>query len=43
METKVSAKDGRTVWLSWSNSILTNGNYIGVALDVSKYKNTQGE
>ena len=42
METKVLAKDGKTVWLSWSNSILSNGNYIGVALDVTKYKSTQG-
>jgi PAS domain S-box-containing protein len=39
IETKVITKDGRTVWLSWANSILPNGNYMGVALDVTKYKN----
>jgi len=38
METSVSAKDGKKVWLSWANSVLPNGSYIGVALDVTKYK-----
>lgn len=39
METSVVAKDGNVVWLSWTNSILPNGNYIGVAFNFSKYKN----
>lgn len=39
IETKVIAKDGRIVWLNWANSILPNGNYMGLALDVTKYKN----
>lgn len=38
IETKVITKDGRTVWLSWANSMLPNGNYMGLALDVTKYK-----
>lgn len=38
LETKVWHKDGRTVWLNWSNSMLPNGNYMGVALDITKYK-----
>jgi PAS domain S-box-containing protein len=38
METTVLNKDGKTVWFSWVNSILPNGNYVGVALDVTRYK-----
>jgi PAS domain S-box-containing protein len=38
IETKVFTKDGKAVWLSWANSILPNGNYMGVAFDVTKYK-----
>jgi len=38
METSVSDKEGKTVWLNWANSMLPNGNYMGVALDVTKYK-----
>ena len=38
METNVSSKGGKTVWLNWANSMLPNGNYMGVALDVTKYK-----
>jgi PAS domain S-box-containing protein len=38
MENSVLTKDGRTVWLNWVNSILPNGNYMGIALDVTKYK-----
>jgi PAS domain S-box-containing protein len=38
MECSVTTGDGRLVWLSWTNSILPNGNYIGVATDISKYK-----
>jgi PAS domain S-box-containing protein len=38
METKISNKEGKTVWLNWVNSMLPNGNYIGIALDITKYK-----
>jgi PAS domain S-box-containing protein len=38
IESSVTTGDGRLVWLSWTNSILPNGNYIGVASDISKYK-----
>lgn len=38
IETKVFTKDGKAVWLSWANSVLPNGNYMGVAFDVTKYK-----
>lgn len=38
IETKVSNKEGQTVWLNWANSMLPNGNYMGVALDITKYK-----
>lgn len=38
METSVLSKDGKKVWFSWANSILPNGSYVGVALDVTKYK-----
>ena len=40
METSISDKDGKTVWLNWANSMLPNGNYMGVALDITKYKNS---
>jgi len=39
METSVLSKDGKKVWFSWANSMLPNGNYVGVALDITKYKN----
>ncbi len=39
METSLLSKDGKKVWFSWVNSMLPNGNYVGVALDVTKYKN----
>ncbi|NOS94496.1 MAG: PAS domain S-box protein [Cyclobacteriaceae bacterium] len=38
IETSVRTKDGQKVWLTWANSIMPNGNYMGVALDVTKYK-----
>jgi PAS domain S-box-containing protein len=31
-------KDGEKVWLNWENSILPNGNYMGVAFNITKYK-----
>jgi PAS domain S-box-containing protein len=39
METSFLNKEGKTVWFSWVNSMLPNGNYVGVALDITKYKN----
>lgn len=39
METSVTSKDGRKVWFNWVNSMLPNGSYVGVALDITKYKN----
>jgi PAS domain S-box-containing protein len=39
METSLVSKDGKKVWFSWVNSITSNGNYVGVALDVTRYKN----
>lgn len=39
METSLLSKDRKTVWFSWANSLLPNGNYVGVALDITKYKN----
>jgi PAS domain S-box-containing protein len=40
METSLSNKEGNKVWFSWVNSLLPNGNYVGVALDITKYKST---
>jgi PAS domain S-box-containing protein len=39
METSVISKDGKKVWFNWANSMLPNGSYVGVALDITKYKN----
>jgi PAS domain S-box-containing protein len=38
VETNVTGQDGKTIWLSWANSLLPNGNYMGVAIDITKYK-----
>ena len=38
IETSVLNKEGKKVWFSWVNSILPNGNYVGVALDITRYK-----
>jgi PAS domain S-box-containing protein len=38
METSVINKEGRKVWFSWVNSMLPNGNYVGVALDITRFK-----
>jgi PAS domain S-box-containing protein len=38
-ETSLLNKEGKKVWFSWVNSILPNGNYVGVALDITRYKN----
>jgi len=32
------SSEGNPVWLSWTNSILPDGNYLGVAFDITKYK-----
>jgi PAS domain S-box-containing protein len=39
METSLRNKEGKKVWFSWVNSMLPNGNYMGVGLDITKYKN----
>jgi hypothetical protein len=39
METSLLNKAGKKVWFSWVNSMLPNGNYVGVGLDITKYKN----
>jgi hypothetical protein len=38
MESSLVTKDGKKLWVNWVNSILPNGNYMGVALDITKYK-----
>lgn len=38
METSAISKDGHKVWFSWVNSMLPNGNYMGVGLDITRYK-----
>ena len=40
METSLLNKEGKKVWFSWVNSLLPNGNYVGLALDITKYKNS---
>lgn len=38
VERVLLTKDGKKVWLNWQNSILPNGNYMGVAFDITRYK-----
>jgi PAS domain S-box-containing protein len=38
METTLVNKDGKRMWFNWVNSMLPNGNYMGLALDITKYK-----
>jgi PAS domain S-box-containing protein len=38
METSLVHKDGTKVWFNWVNSMLPNGSYVGVALDITKYR-----
>ena len=38
METSVMTKEGKKVWFNWVNSMLANGSYVGVALDITRYK-----
>ena len=40
IETSLLNKEGKKVWFSWVNSLLPNGNYVGVALDITKYKDS---
>ena len=39
IETSLFNKEGKKLWFSWVNSVLPNGNYVGVALDITRYKN----
>lgn len=39
METSIVNKEGKQMWFNWVNSMLPNGNYMGVALDITRYKN----
>jgi PAS domain S-box-containing protein len=39
IETSVVSKDGKKIWFNWVNSMLPNGNYMGLGLDITKYKN----
>lgn len=38
IETSLLNKEGKKVWFSWVNSLLPNGNYVGLGLDITKYK-----
>ena len=40
MESTLMTKDGKKLWFNWANSMMPNGNYMGVALDITKYKNS---
>ncbi len=39
IETSLLTKDGKKMWFNWVNSMLPDGSYMGVALDITKYKN----
>ena len=39
METSLLTKDGKKMWFNWVNSMLPDGSYMGVALDITRYKN----
>lgn len=38
IEASLLNKEGKKMWFSWANSLLPNGNYVGVALDITRYK-----
>jgi PAS domain S-box-containing protein len=38
IEKVLSSKDGKKFWFNWENSILPNGNYMGVGFNITKYK-----
>lgn len=37
-ESEIKTKSGETIWLNWNNSVLPNGNYMGIGLDITQYK-----
>lgn len=39
METSIINREGKKLWFNWANSMLPNGNYMGIALDITRYKN----
>ena len=38
IERVLLTKGGEKVWLNWENSILPNGNYMGVGFNITRYK-----
>jgi PAS domain S-box-containing protein len=38
VETSLVNKSGKKMWFKWANTMLPNGSYVGVALDITKYK-----
>jgi PAS domain S-box-containing protein len=40
MERSLLTKDGKKLWFNWENSMMPNGNYMGVALNITKYKSS---
>src|SRR5690606_33918599 len=40
METSMVKREGKKMWFNRSNSMLHNGNYVGIALDITRYKNS---
>ena len=40
MEQKMKDIHGNTLWLKWDNSILPDGNYLGVGINITPYKGT---
>jgi PAS domain S-box-containing protein len=38
IERVLLTKSGEKVWFNWENSILPNGNYMGVAFNITRYK-----
>jgi PAS domain S-box-containing protein len=38
IEKVLLTRDGQKVWLNWENSILPNGNYMGVGFNITRYK-----
>jgi len=40
IECGLLTKDGKKVWINWITSMLPNGNYMGLGLDITKYKSS---
>lgn len=38
IEKVATTRNGEKIWLNWENFILPNGNYMGVAFNITKYK-----